>query len=48
MGHEPVVQDDLAVQPDFVTIAPMQGDKLIPCDARLRATLTSSTWSVRW
>ena len=32
-GHEPVVQDDFDVQPDFVTIAAMLRDKLTPCDA---------------
>ncbi len=32
-GHEPVVQDDFDVQPDFVTIARMLRDKLSPCDA---------------
>ena len=32
-GHDPVIQDDFEVQPDFVTIAKMLRDKLAPCDA---------------
>ncbi len=32
-GHQPVVQDEFAVQPDFVTIAAMLRDQLTPCDA---------------